>query len=81
VRIDVLCFALLRDIVGAPRLSLELPEGATVADALAALVALRPALAAATGSLRFAVSEEFVDAGRLLRSGDTLALIPPVSGG
>lgn len=77
----MLCFAVLRDIVGAPRLVLELGEGATVADAVAALAERHPALGSAAGSLRFAVDEEFVDAGHALRSGNTLALIPPVSGG
>ena len=35
----------------------------------------------ARSSLRFAVNENFVDAGHVLLPGDRLALLPPVSGG
>ncbi len=81
VRIDVLCFAAARDAVGEATLNLELEAGACVADARVVLVALHPALARAVPSLRFAVNEEFVNPDHVLREGDTLALLPPVSGG
>jgi len=81
MQIEVLCFASARDAVGAPRLVLELGEGATVRTALAALAERHPALRAGLGALRCAVNEDFADASRGLAPGDTLALLPPVSGG
>jgi molybdopterin converting factor subunit 1 len=81
IRIDVLLFASLRDLAGTDRLPLELGDGATVAAAAAALVERRPELAPALGAVRFAVDEEFAPADRVLQGGETLALIPPVSGG
>ena len=81
MRIEVLCFAAARDALGAPRLEIELGDGATVNDAAAALVERSPALAALAPGLRFAVNEEFASPGRALHDRDTLALVPPVSGG
>jgi molybdopterin converting factor subunit 1 len=81
MRIDVLCFAMVREVVGQPALHLELAEGATAAAAAAALAALHPDLRPLLPSVRFAVNEEFTAATCALRDGDRLALIPPVSGG
>lgn len=81
VRITILCFAAARDAVGEATLDLELESGARVADARDALVARHPALARAVPALRFAVNEEFVTADQVLQAGDTLAILPPVSGG
>ena len=71
-------FAMLRERAGASELSLELPEGARVRDALAA-----PAVAALADGLPLvmAVNREYADADAPLAAGDELALIPPVSGG
>lgn len=71
-------FAQLRERAGSGELSVELPEGSRVRDALAA-----PAVASlATGlPLVMAVNREYADADAPLSAGDELALIPPVSGG
>lgn len=71
-------FAQLRERAGAAELSLELPEGARVGDALAA-----PAVAALAGGLPLvlAVNREYAAEDAPLAPGDELALIPPVSGG
>jgi molybdopterin synthase catalytic subunit len=69
-------FAMLRERAGASELSLELPEGACVRDALAAVEQLAGGL-----PLVMAVNREYADADAPLAPGDELALIPPVSGG
>ena len=71
-------FAQLRERAGASELSLELPEGARVRDALAdATVAeLADGL-----PLVMAVNREYASEDAVLAPGDELALIPPVSGG
>jgi molybdopterin converting factor subunit 1 len=81
VRVDVLLFATLKDRVGQNRLSLELPEAATVADAKAALSRDFPAAARSIQSAIAAINEEFSPHDSALADGDTLALFPPVSGG
>lgn len=81
MRIEVLLFASARDAAGSDRARLDLEPGATVAAARDALLALYPAMARGAAALRFAVNEDFVGVERRLHDGDTLALIPPVSGG
>lgn len=81
-RIRVRLFAILRERAGAGELDLELPAGATVADALAEL-ATRPGLADPLARIEVAtaVNREWAGPQTSLRAGDELALIPPVSGG
>ena len=81
MRIEVLLFASAREAVGETRTTIEAPEGAAVGSVLELLLERHPALAPARGSLRFAVNEDFVGPDHVLRSGDRLALLPPVSGG
>jgi MoaE-MoaD fusion protein len=74
--VRVRLFAILRERAGADHIDVELPEGARVADAIAALSDLAGSLTCV-----MAVNREYADAERVLSSGDELALVPPVSGG
>ena len=76
MQVTVRLFAMLRERAGQPEVTLELPDGARVADALAELRGLAEGL-----PLVMAVNREYADEGRVLDPGDELALIPPVSGG
>ena len=78
MEVTVRLFAMLRERAGAPSLTLELPDGARVSDALASDL-LAPL--AEGVPLVMAVNREYADAERVLDPGDELALIPPVSGG
>jgi molybdopterin synthase catalytic subunit len=78
MEVTVRLFAMLRERAGAPELTLELPDGASVRDALAS----EPLVALAEGiPLVMAVNREYADGEYVLGAGDELALIPPVSGG
>ncbi|HEY5198268.1 MAG TPA: molybdenum cofactor biosynthesis protein MoaE [Solirubrobacteraceae bacterium] len=79
--ISVRLFASLREHAGAGTVSLELPEGATVDDAIADLRA--GALSGLPEAAQFvaAVGREYSKRDRVLEDGDELALVPPVSGG
>jgi molybdopterin synthase catalytic subunit len=81
MHVQVRLFAMQRAQTGRSRVSLELPEGADVATAWAALVADFPELAPAQTSVRFARNGRYVDATEQLAPGDELAVIPPVAGG
>jgi molybdopterin converting factor subunit 1 len=76
VEVTVRLFAVLRERAGAGEVTLELPEGARVRDALFELGSLSDGL-----SLVMAVNREYAAEDRVLDAGDELALIPPVSGG
>ncbi len=81
MRCEVLLFANLAEAVGKNRLSLELNGGATVSDALDALADDHPVIGEARTTLAVAVNEQYAANTAELADGDTLALIPPVSGG
>lgn len=81
MRVTLLYFAAARERAGRSSEELQLPDGATLADALAAACATHPALAAIAGKLRLALDREFAAEVALLHEGAEVALIPPVSGG
>lgn len=81
MRCEVLLFAQLAEDVGRDRLTVELPEGATAGEALAALAAAHAPIGRTRQRLALAVNERYCHAAQVLSDGDTIALIPPVSGG
>lgn len=81
MKISVLYFAVFRERLARDEEALELPPGATVADAIAVLAGRHAAIAALRGKFRVAVNQDFSDDDRPLADGDELALIPPVAGG
>jgi MoaE-MoaD fusion protein len=76
VEVTVRLFAMLRERAGSGSVTVELPEGARVRDALAELSGLAEGL-----PLVMAVNRDYADEDTVLDPGDELALIPPVSGG
>jgi molybdopterin synthase sulfur carrier subunit len=82
MRITVLYFSAVRELVGRSEEELELPDAIrTVADLAPYIVRLHPALADRLAPVRWARNEEFVDASAELAAGDAIALLPPVAGG
>lgn len=77
MEVTVRLFAILRERAGSSQVSLELPEGARVSEALEALRSVAPPEL----PLVMAVNREYADEDQVLDAGDELALIPPVSGG
>ncbi len=79
IQVKVLPFGVLKDWLGAESAAVELREGATVAELLAQL----------SGELggrelkgiAVSVNAEYAHGGRVLRAGDEVGLLPPVSGG
>jgi molybdopterin synthase sulfur carrier subunit len=82
VRITLLYFAAVRDIVGRGDETLELPPGvSTLRDLATHLEAAIPALAGRLRYVRWARNEELVQIDAAIAEGDVIALIPPVAGG
>ncbi len=78
--VTVRLFAGLRERAGSDRLQVEVPEGASVADLLAAMDAT-PVGPLAPKSCVVAVNREYADDAATVSEGDEVALVPPVSGG
>ncbi len=81
MEIDVLFLGPARDLAGAETALLDVLDGTTAASIRAAIVAKFPRIKAALPTMRIAVNQSFVSDEYKLRTGDEVALIPPVSGG
>ena len=82
IRVRVLYFAAVRDLVGREEEEFVLPDGVdTVAAFTAWIQAERGELLGRMGSVRVARNEVFAIGTEKLAEGDVLALIPPVAGG
>ena len=81
MRVRVLFFGMLKELVGKPTDTLELPEGARVRDVLAHYEEQSPQLRPSLGSLAVAVNQQYSSVTTEIRNGDEIALLPPVSGG
>ena len=80
MNVSVRLFAGLRERAGSERIEITLPDGASVADLLAALAGT-PVGALQPGQCVVAINREYARADAPIGEGDEVALIPPVSGG
>lgn len=82
MRVTLLYFAAVRELVGRSEEAIELAPSVRAIDALArSLEERHPALRGRLGQVRFAVNEELVSLDHALADGDVVAVIPPVAGG
>ena len=82
MKIRLLYFAAVRELVGVDEEEITLPEEVRTVEELAVFLERhRPALAGRLKSVRFARNEIFAASGESLADGDVVAVIPPVAGG
>ncbi len=81
IAVTVKLFAAYQDACGVPEIQLELPEGTTVAAVRDRILVTHPELEQWRQVTRFGINLQFVDPDTILRAGDEVVLIPPVSGG
>ncbi|MDB4995032.1 MAG: hypothetical protein JWM74_2464 [Myxococcaceae bacterium] len=82
MKIEILYFAVVRELVGMDGESVDLPADITTVRTFRAFIEARhPELAGRLASVRIAKNEEFATDTDIVQAGDTLALIPPVAGG
>jgi len=79
IEVRVLPFGVLKDWLGASPATVELRDGATVADLLARLAESHPPHA--LRGIAVSVNAEYAATTHVLREGDEVGLLPPVSGG
>jgi molybdopterin converting factor subunit 1 len=81
VRIKVLFFGLVRDVVGRREDSLEVSDGGHLGEVFEHYAAKFPKLRDMSGSIVLALNQQFSAPSAPLAEGDEVALLPPVSGG
>ncbi len=81
MQVIVKFFATYREVVGAKELKVRLSDGATVSALLDSIYAKAPRLKGFQDTMLLAVNHEFAEPAAVLREGDEIALMPPVSGG
>jgi molybdopterin converting factor subunit 1 len=81
MQVKVLYFGVLKDVAGHRSAVMELAEGASVAELLALHRSSGKAAASVWDSIAVAVNQEYARADDVLKDGDEVALLPPVSGG
>lgn len=81
VRVKVLFFGRLKDIIGQSEESLDLNEASTIEQLFALYSQRFPELAKYRSSVVASRNQEFAAWNTPLHSGDEVAFLPPVSGG
>jgi molybdopterin synthase catalytic subunit len=81
MRVQVLFFGVLKDIVGRGEDALELQDGATLADVLSHYEQRVPKIREVLHTVALSVNQHYAGPGAVLGEGDEVALLPPVSGG
>ncbi len=81
MRVKVLFFGVLREIVGVKEEALELPGGSRLGEVFDHYAARHPRLREMASSIVMARNQTFSSVDTPVMEGDELALLPPVSGG
>ncbi len=80
MEINLLAFGIAREIMGSSRKTMTLEAGTTVGDLRRRLVQDSPGLSR-LNSWAIAVNSEYAADETVVKAGDEVAVIPPVSGG
>ncbi len=81
MELTVRLYALYRERAGTREFAIDLPDGATVSDLTDAVRVLYPRLAPPDVKIVVAVNADYAEPEDVLKPGDDVCLIPPVSGG
>ena len=81
IQVTLKLFSVYQDVYGQPEQMVECPIGTTVGTLYDRFIAQHPSLARWRSVTRFGVNLDFVPPETVLRDGDEVVFIPPVSGG
>jgi len=81
MRVKVLFFGMLKDIVGSPEDQLQIAEGSRLSSVFEHYAERFPRIREMAGSIVLARNHEFSDSSAGVCEGDEVAFLPPVSGG
>ena len=81
IQITVKLFAIFQEVLATDELQINLEPSTSVSAIFDRLVSQHPHLEKWRSLTRYAVNLNFVDPQTIIKNGDEVALIPPVSGG
>jgi len=81
MKVKVILFAVFRDIIGRKEEELDLEPGTTVQKLLDSYISRFPQMARFREHIILSVNKEYGPPGKVLREGDEVSFLPPVSGG
>jgi molybdopterin synthase catalytic subunit len=81
MRVRILYFGVLKDLVGRPSEEADFPDGADLRAVFDTVAARCPPLKEMARSIVLARNREFADLSTRIEDGDEVAFLPPVSGG
>ena len=81
MEINLICYAVLLEVISEEPISLKVPEGCTAEQVIDLLAQNYPQAGPILKSTRLAHQDEYVDKQSVLTNGAEYYLIPPVSGG
>jgi molybdopterin converting factor subunit 1 len=81
MRVRVLLFGQLKDIVGRQEESLDLESGARLSAVMSHYSGRYPKFQGLNNSIACSINQEYAQASAILKEGDEVGLLPPVSGG
>lgn len=81
MRVKVLFFGMLKDVVGRAEDQLQVADGARLENVFELYAERFPALREMAGSIVMARNQQFSDIAAIVKEGDEVAFLPPVSGG
>jgi sulfur-carrier protein len=81
INIVILYFAFIKDITGVKFDLLELPSDISVKGLIEIILEKYPRLSNIINMIQISVNYKIVDRDTILREGDEVALLPPISGG
>jgi len=81
VRISILYFATVKDATGIRMESIDLSKDTTISEMLSKISMIYPKLKHILNNIQISVNYRIVDFNTVLKDGDEVALLPPISGG
>ena len=80
MKINILVFGIVTDILGKSSILLDIPSNITIIELKDILLNKYQKLSS-IHNFAFAINEEYADDTQIIYENDTIAIIPPVSGG
>ena len=81
VRISILYFATVKDATGIRMESINLSKDTSIREMLSKISIIYPKLKHILNNIQISVNYRIVDLNTVLKEGDEVALLPPISGG